>query len=72
MVEKLFPDPFLKYQNLTYRWMNSLKFVFIVYQIEGYRHMLKLSCRPVTFTSFKAFLQNKKRSGASLPAPFFA
>ena len=26
MVEKLFPDPFLKNQNFTYLWINSLKF----------------------------------------------
>ena len=26
VVEKLFPDPFLKNQNWTYLWMNSLKF----------------------------------------------
>ena len=26
MVEKVFPDPFLKNQNWTYFWINSLKF----------------------------------------------
>ena len=31
---------------------------------------LKLSCRPLAFTSYKAFLTNKKRSRTSLPASF--
>ena len=26
VVEKLFPEPFLKYQNWAYLWINSLKF----------------------------------------------
>ena len=32
--------------------------------------ILKLSCRSLAFTSNKAFLKNKKRSAASLPASF--
>ena len=43
-----------------------------VWQVEGYRNILKLSCRPLAFTSYKAFLKNKKRSGTSLPASFSA
>ena len=33
VVEKLFPDPFLKNQNLPYLWINILKFytVFLLY-----------------------------------------
>ena len=32
MVERLFPDPFLKYQNWAYLWINILKFyVFCFY-----------------------------------------
>ena len=34
--------------------------------------MLKLSCRPLAFTSYKPFLKDKSRSGASLPASFSA
>ena len=50
-----------------------MQFVFNVCQVEGYRFILKLSCRPLALnTSFKAFLKNKKRSGASLPESFFA
>ena len=33
----------------------SKVFVFIVCQVEGYQNILKLSCRPVAFTSFEAF-----------------
>ena len=31
---------------------------------------LKLSCRSLAFTSYKVFLENKMRSGISLPASF--
>ena len=34
----------------------------------GYQKIWKLSSRPPIFTSYKAFLEHKKRSGTSLPA----
>ena len=43
-----------------------IQFVFIVYRIEGYWKILKLCCRSFAFTSFKAFLKNKKRYGTSV------
>ena len=39
---------------------------------EGYRKILKLSCRPLAITSYKAYLKNKKKSGTSLPVSFSA
>ena len=33
----------------------SKVFVFIVCQVEGYQNILKLSCRPLAFTSYEAF-----------------
>ena len=40
-----------------------MQFVFIVRQAGDYRNILKLSCRPLAFSSYKAFLKkNKKRS----------
>ena len=51
MVEKLFPEP-------------SLKIQIIVSQIEGYQSVLKLSCRPFAFTSYKVF--SKIKSGFEL------
>ena len=48
-----------------------MKFSFIECQVEGYKNIFKLSCRPFAlFTSYKAFLKNKKRSKTSLPASF--
>ena len=44
---------------------NFIQFVFIAWQVEGYRNILKLSCRPLAFTLFEAFLKYKKRSGTS-------
>ena len=47
-----------------------IQLAFIVYQVEGYSNILKLSCRPVAFASYRAFLKNKKRIGTSLLASF--
>ena len=44
----------------------------IVCQVEGYRYVLKLSCRPLAFTSYKTYFKKKRSSGTSLPASFFA
>ena len=49
-----------------------MQFVFIVCRVEDYRNMLKLTCRPLALTSYKAFLKNKERSETSLPASFSA
>ena len=35
-------------------------------QVEGYRNILKISCRPIVFTSYKTFLKNKKKSATSV------
>ena len=76
MIQKLFADPFLKNQNSAYLWINILKFyiyfVFTVCQVEHYRQWLKLSCRPLAFTSYQAFLKSKERSGTSFSASFSA
>ena len=73
LVDKLFPDPFQKNQNWAYLWINIVKFYmffFFVCQAEDYRKWLKLSCRPLAFPSYKAFLKNNKRCGIS-PLPHF-
>ena len=41
-----------------------------IYQFEDYWNIVKLSCRPFTLNSYKAFLKNKNRSGKTLSAPF--
>ena len=46
--------------------------LFIVCQVKRYQVIVKRSCRPLAFTSYKAFLKNKKRSGTNLPASFSA
>ena len=38
-----------------------IQFVFIVCQVEGFRNILKLSCRAIAFTSYKAFFKETKR-----------
>ena len=48
-------------------WINILTFYRVCFY--GYQNYLKRSCRPLTFTSFLAFLKTK-RSGTSLPASF--
>ena len=73
--EKLFPDPFLKnkIEHISGSIVQSfVQFTFIISQDDDDRNILKLSSRPLAFTSYKVFLKNKKRSGTSLPASFFA
>ena len=43
---------------------------FIIHQFEDYRNIVRLSCRPFTLYSYKAFSKNKNRSGKTLSAPF--
>ena len=51
---------------------NVLCILFILYaKLRAVnKNILKLSCRPLAFTSYKAFLKNKKRSRSSLPTSF--
>ena len=67
---KIIRRPFSKKSKLSIS--RDMQFVFVVVQVEGYRHIVKLNCRPLAFTSYKAFLRHKKRSGTSLPASFSA
>ena len=48
------------------------KFVFIIYHVDGYQNILKLSCRPTDITSYKACLKKKKRYETSLHTSFSA
>ena len=70
------------YQTLF--WKNKTKFIsgwivlsftqfaFIVYKVDDYGNILKLSCGPLaSLTSYKAFLNKRKRSGTSFLASFF-
>ena len=59
-------SPFSKKSKL------SIYLVSIVCQVEDYQNILKLSSRPLTFTSFEVFVKSKKRSGTSFPASFSA
>ena len=44
----------------------------IVWRVGDFRNILKPSCRPLTFTSYKSFLKNKKKSRTSVAALFSA
>ena len=41
-----------------------------LWQVDAYQNILKLRCRLLAFTSYQAFLKNKKRSETSLHALF--
>ena len=41
-------------------------------QVEGCKNILKLMYQPLAFTSNKAFLKNRKRSGTNFSASFSA
>ena len=49
-----------------------MQFAFIVFPVLYYQNILKLSSRPFGFASCKLILENKKKSGTSLPALFSA
>ena len=58
-----------------YLWNNCLKFCTVCFYCMpsfGLSKLLKLSCKPLAFTSCKAFLKSKKSSGTSLPASISA
>ena len=69
------PRPFSKKSKLGIsldQYSKVLYSFFVVCQVEDYRNVLELSCKPLAYTSYKAFLKNKKRSGTNLPASFSA
>ena len=73
MFRRSYSRPFSKKSKLSVFWLNCLKFIFITYQGDGYRNILKLSCRPLGFDSNKNFkIISKKRSGNILLASIFA
>ena len=37
-----------------------IQFIFIVWKVEGYRNISKLSCNPLAFVSYQALLKNKE------------
>ena len=52
------PRPFSKKSKLSISLDHQstfIQFVFIVWKVEGYRNILKLSCRPLAFTSYNVF-----------------
>ena len=53
----------MKIEQVSGSTVQSFIQFFIAYQVEGHLKILKLSSRPLAFTSYKAFLKNKKRSG---------
>ena len=70
------PRPFSKKSKLSIsldqQFKSFVQFVFIVFQVQVYLKILKLGCRALAFTSYKAFLKSKEASGTSLSASFSA
>ena len=46
--------------SLEKEFKSFIQLVFTVCQVEDYRNILKIICRPFTFTSYKAFLKTKR------------
>ena len=69
-------DPFLCNQSWAFLWTNCLRFstvyLYCMLSWGRYLEILKPSSRPLAFTSYEAFLKNKKRSGTSITASFSA
>ena len=47
-----------------------IRFILLHLQVNEYQNILKLRCWSLTFTHYKSFLKNKKRSGTSLRLNF--
>ena len=58
----------IKFLDQQSEMLWSLFWLYV--QVEVYQSILKLRCWPLAFTLYKAFLKNKKRSGASLSTHF--
>ena len=54
------PRAFSKKSKLKISQIKSVKFHAVVCQAEGYQHILRPKCRPLAFTSHKAFLKTKR------------
>ena len=66
---------FSENKSWAYLWIISLKSYkiclhWVPKSRQGYWNILKLRCGPLSITSYKAFLKNKKRSPTSLSASF--
>ena len=68
------PRSFSKKTKLSIYLIQQSKILYslflLYFQVEGYGNILKLSCRPLAFTSHITFLKDKKRSATSLPGSF--
>ena len=69
------PSHFPKNRNGAYLWINSLeiyKVYFYCMLSWGLSKYIEIKFRPLAFTSYKAFLKNKKRSRTSVCISFCA
>ena len=74
-VGETIPRLFPKLSKLSISLDNCLKFYTVCFYCMprwGLSKLLKLGCRPLAFTSYNAFLKNKKEFGTSFPASFSA
>ena len=64
---------YLNFENISKKCIrvpSPLHSLFlIISQVKNYQSMLKLSCRPVAFTSYKSFLKTKR--GVELVPPAY-
>ena len=64
--EDTIPRPFFKKKKIKIKHISEsvyysfIQLVFIVCQVDDYQNILKLSCRPLAFTTYKAFLKKQK------------
>ena len=74
--EETSPRPFLKNQNWTHLWINSLEVHPVCFYWMSKLRTTKIywnyqgANHPLAVTSYKAFLKNRKRSIGSVPASF--
>ena len=70
VVDKLFPDPFSKNSKSSISLDQYFKVILFLFFAKLRTIESDWNCGPLAFTSFEAFLKNKKRTGTSLPGSF--
>ena len=70
------PRPFPKKSKISISLDQQSKVLYslllLYVQVEDYRNILKIRCRPLDFTSYKAFFVQKKKSEIAPTSSFFA
>ena len=70
--EETSPRPYSEKSKLSISLDQYSKVLYNLFLLYAKLRAIKICCRALGFTSYKAFLKNKKRYGTNLPGLFYA